>query len=200
MTRVGDTFIRELSEKGEVFSNFYAFTELIHSIDKQSKIPDTDTIPVGLMKMKELEIRNPIIEVDLFNPDIDYEIFNVDRITKCLSERMEWVRQNLASDSKIFFNFRDFPDAIVNEPKRVFKVIRYLSSLPPKQRPFGFVYEEPTGNYFPDQLGAWTAAIRREMDECGFQDGQLLVHIHEKWGLAQVSQLECLINGATGIW
>ena len=73
---------------------------------------------------------------------------------------MEWVRQNLASDSKIFFNFRDYPDAIVNEPKRVLKVIKYLSSLPPKQRPFGFVFEEPTGNYFPDQLGAWTAAVR----------------------------------------
>ena len=200
MTRVGDTFIRQLAEKREDFSNFYAFTELIHSIDKQSKIPDTDTIPVGLMKMKELGIRNPIIEVDLLNPDIDYEIFNVDRFTKFLSERMEWVRQNLASDSKIFFNFRDFADAIVNEPKRFLKVIKCLSSLPPKQRPFGFVYEEPTGNYFPDQLGAWTAAIRMEMDECGFRDGQLLVHIHEKWGMAQVSQLECLINGATGIW
>lgn len=200
MTRVGDIFIRQLAEKGEDFRKFYAFTELIHFTDKQSRIPDTETIPVGLMKMKELGIRNPIIEVDLFDPGINYEIFNVKRITKFLSERMEWVRQNLAPDSKIFFNFRDIADAIINEPKRVFQVVKYLSSLPPNQRPFGLVYEEPTGNYFPDQLGAWTAAIRKEMDKCGFEDGQLLVHIHEKWGLAQVSQLECLINGATGIW
>ncbi|CAB4021327.1 PREDICTED: uncharacterized protein LOC107355583 isoform X2, partial [Paramuricea clavata] len=90
MTRVGDTFIRQLAEKGEDFSRFYAFTEFIESIDSRTKIPDTDTIPVGLMKMKELGIRNPIIEADLFYPSIDYKIFNVKRITKLFSQRMQW--------------------------------------------------------------------------------------------------------------
>jgi hypothetical protein len=200
MTRVGDTFIRQLAEKREDFRKFYAFTEFIESIDSQTKIPDTDTIPVGLMKMKELGIRNPIIEADLFYPNIDYKIFNVKRITKLFSQRMQWVRENLSRDAKIFINLRDIADAIINKPKRVFKVVKYLSSLPADQRPFGLIFEEPTGNYLPDQLGAWTAAVRQEMDKCGFQDGHLLVHIHEKWGLAQTSQLECLINGATGIW
>ena len=200
MTRVEDTFICQLAGRGEDFSKFHAFTELVHSTDKESRIPDTETIPVGLMKMKELGIKNPIIEIDLFDPGIDYGIFNVERITKFLSERMEWVRKNLSPDSKILFNFRDIADAIINEPKRVFQVVKYLSSLPPNQRPFGLVFEEPTGNYLPDQLGVWTAAVRTEMDKCGFQDGHLLVHIHEKYGLAQVSQLECLVNGATGIW
>ncbi len=200
MTRVGDVFIRQLAEKGEDFSKFYAFTEFVESIDSRTKVPDTETIPVGLKKMKELGIRNPIIEADLAYPSIDYKIFNVEKITKLFSQRMEWVRKNLSRDAKIFINLRDFPEAIINEPKRVFKVVKYLSSLPANQRPFGLIFEEPTGNYLPDHLAAWTAAVRREMDECGFQDGHLLVHIHEKWGLAQVSQLECLINGATGIW
>jgi Ca2+-binding EF-hand superfamily protein len=200
MTRVGDVFIRQLAEKGEDFSKFYAFTEFVESIDSRTKVPDTETIPVGLKKMKELGIRNPIIEADLAYPSIDYKIFNVEKITKLFSQRMEWVRENLSRDAKIFINLRDIADAIINEPERVFKVVKYLSSLPANQRPFGLIFEEPTGNYLPDHLAAWTAAVRGEMDECGFQDGHLLVHIHEKWGLAQVSQLECLIKGATGIW
>ena len=200
MTRVGDTFIQQLAEKGEDFSKFYAFTEFVESIDSRTKVPDTDTIPVGLKKMKELGIRNPIIEADLFFPSIDYKIFNVKRITKLFSQRMEWVRENLSKDAKIFINLRDLPEAIINKPKRVFKVVKYLSSLPANQRPFGLIFEEPTGNYLPDHLAAWTAAIRREMDKNDFQDGHLLAHIHEKWGLAQMCQLECLINGATGIW
>ena len=30
--------------------------------------------------------------------------------------------------------------------------------------------------------------------------GHLLVHVHEKWALADMTQLECLVNGANGIW
>ena len=30
--------------------------------------------------------------------------------------------------------------------------------------------------------------------------GNLLAHVHEKWALAEMTQLECLVNGANGIW
>ena len=30
--------------------------------------------------------------------------------------------------------------------------------------------------------------------------GHLLVHVHKKWALAEMTQLECLVNGANGIW
>ena len=119
MTRVGDTFIRQLAEKGEDISKFYAFTEFIESTDSRTKNPDTDTIPVGLMKMKELGIRNPIIEADLFYPSIDYKIFNAKRITKLFSQRMQWVRENLSRDAKIFINLRDIAEAIINKPRSV---------------------------------------------------------------------------------
>ncbi|XP_028397816.1 uncharacterized protein LOC114521550 [Dendronephthya gigantea] len=200
MTRVGDTFIRQLAEKGEDFSTFYAFTEFIESVDSRTRIPDTETIPIGLKKMKELSIRNPIIEADLFYPSIDSKVFNVEAINKLFSQRMRWVRENLSKEANIFINLRDFSEAMTNKPERVLKVVNYLSSLPAHQRPFDLIYEEATGNHLPDQLAFWTAAVRKEMNECGFQDGHLLVHIHEKWGMAQVSQLECLLNGATGIW
>ena len=38
------------------------------------------------------------------------------------------------------------------------------------------------------------------MDKAGWYDGILSVHVHEKWGLAVMAQLECLVNGADGIW
>ena len=198
MTRLGDTFIQQLKEKGEDFTNFYAFTEFLESVGKD-RVPDTKTIPVGLRKMKELGIKNAIVEMDLVYRGIDYTKFKVQAINKLLSERLAWIRSNLSQDAKVFINLRDLPDAFVKKPKRAFKVIRYLSSLPPNERPFGLVYEE-SGKYLPEQLGVWTTVIRREMDACGFKNGHLLVHVHQQWGLQDSTQLECLANGANGIW
>ena len=184
MTRLGDTFIKQLAEKGEDFTNLYAFTELLESVDK-SGVPDTKTIPVGLLKMKELGIRNAIIEMDLVYNAIDYKKFKVEAINDLLTERLRWTRENLSKDAKVFINLRDLPDGMIKKPKRVFKVIRHLSSLPPNERPFGLITEE-SGKYFPEQLGAWMRAIRREMDACGFKDGHLLIHVHQQWGLVSV--------------
>ena len=30
--------------------------------------------------------------------------------------------------------------------------------------------------------------------------GHLLAHVHKKWALREMTQLECLVNGANGIW
>ncbi|KAL9952347.1 hypothetical protein ACROYT_G039590 [Oculina patagonica] len=62
MTRVDDTFIEEIVEKGEDLSNLFAFTEVIESV--KDGIPDTKSTPVGLAKMKALGLINPIIELD----------------------------------------------------------------------------------------------------------------------------------------
>ena len=37
------------------------------------------------------------------------------------------------------------------------------------------------------------------MDARGWS-GHLLVHVHKKWALGEMTQLECLVNGANGIW
>ena len=42
--------------------------------------------------------------------------------------------------------------------------------------------------------------FRTIMDKAGWHEGHLSVHIHEKWGLADMAVLECLIGGANGIW
>ena len=153
MTRLGDTFIKQLKEKGEDFTNLYAFTEFLESIGKDG-VPDTETIPIGLRKMKELGIKNPIIEMDLVYRGIDYKKFKVEKINQLLSDRLKWIRENLSPDSKVFIKLRDLPDGMVKKPKRVFKVIRYLSSLPPNERPFGLVTEE-SGKHLPEQIGVY---------------------------------------------
>jgi len=66
----------------------------------------------------------------------------------------------LENGSKIFINIRELPDGIAKKPKRIFKVIRYLSSLPGDVRPFGLLFEE-SGKYLPEEVGAWKAAVRR---------------------------------------
>ena len=168
MTRVGDTFCRKLKEEGEDFDKLYAFTELVEPGYK-NRVPDVVAIPVGLKKMKEFGIKHPIIEVDFVYSGIDYEKFTPDDIDKLLSDRMGWVRKNLSKEARIFINLRDFPAAMSSKPERIFQVVHYLSSLPQTERPFGLMYEDPSGKYMPEQLGVWTAAIRKEMDDCGFK-------------------------------
>ena len=46
----------------------------------------------------------------------------------------------------------------------------------------------------------WTKAVRKIMDNCGWTDGHFIVHVHDQFGMKDVVQLECLANGATGIW
>ena len=128
MTRLGDTFIKQLHEKGEDFTNLYAFSEFLESIDKD-RVPDTKTVPIGLRKMKDLGIKNAIIEMDLVYRGIDYKKFKVEAINDLLQERLRWIRKHLANDAKVFINLRDLPDGMVKKPKRIFKVIRFLSSL-----------------------------------------------------------------------
>ena len=38
------------------------------------------------------------------------------------------------------------------------------------------------------------------MDLAGWNNGHLFAHVHEKWGFSVGAQLECLANGANGIW
>lgn len=68
-----------------------------------------------------------------------------------------------------------------------------------KDRIFGLAYEE-LGKNLPEQLAVWTSAVRKEMKRCGWDDGHWLVHVHDQFGMKDAVQLECLANGATGIW
>ena len=112
-------------------------------------------------------------------------------------KRITWAREELGEDSRIYVNLRDFSDAMAKAPERVFSVVKYISMYRPKI--IGILYEE-FGSNFPEELGIYTKSVSDIMKSCDFEDGHLLIHIHHQWGLSDASVLECLANGANGIW
>ncbi|PFX13186.1 hypothetical protein AWC38_SpisGene22754 [Stylophora pistillata] len=140
-------------------ANFFIFSYQFRLITQTSggSVPDTKTIPVGLRKMQEQGLINPIIEIDLATESIDWEKFTTEDVCQLLTERFKWSRAYLSPDAKILVNLRDFPDAMVYEMERLFTVVDYLASRPAAERPFAIMFEEPTGKFLPEEVGAWTA-------------------------------------------
>ncbi len=190
MPRVDDTFVEQLTKKEKDLSCFYAFTEV-------GKLDNLEYIPVGMAKMKKYGLLNPIIEIDLANQkDPNF----TSKMCALLQERIKWTFENLAPDAKIFVNLRDFPFAMQKQPRATLEIVKFLATMPSSTRLHGVIYEEPTGKFFPELLTGWTKIVRKCMDDNGWQDGNLLVHIHKKWGYANVTQIDCLAAGANGVW
>ena len=198
MTRVGDTFCRWLAENNEDRSKMFSFSEVTEGV-KNGKL-NTKKLPVSLKKCKKFGIPNVLFEMDLADPNVDWaKKFTINDMCNLLEERLNWCYTNLSPKSKVLFSFRDFAFAMKTPEGavRVLTVTKYLGSLP--NRGFGICFEEP-GKFLPEEVGAWCASVRRVMNSVNWQDGKLLVHLHKRWGMAQINQLECLMNGADGVW
>ena len=195
--RVGDVLLKELIEKGEDLSYAVGFSEVWESI--VGKVPQNEPIPIGMKKCREYGVKHVIFEIDLMYYKVDYETFNMAEVCKMVRNRIRWMRENVAKDSKIFFNLRDFGDTMTNYPDRIWKLTNFLSSLPAEERIAGIAYED-VGKFHKDLLGGWTKAVRKEMVRCGWREGELLFHQHEQWGTMHGDVLEVLGMGATGVW
>lgn len=85
-----------------------------------------------------------------------------------------------------------------------------IARLPLETRPCGIIFEEPLGEYFPDEVANFTSAIRKTMDDNGWKskwqtpeneaDGLLLYHVHEQYGFANATVMDALAAGADGMW
>jgi len=195
-TRIGEVFLEELIQEKEDLSNAFAFADLFDQI--VDKVPQPGN-SIGLKKCIRFGIHNVILEFDLVYYKIDFERFDMVAFCKHLKDKIDWIRSNISKDSMIFVNFRDFSDCMTKHPERVGYVVNFLSSLPPEERITGIIYED-LGKILGVHLSAWTRAVRNEMLRCGWQDGYLLFHVHEEWGMAQSVNLDCLAAGANGIW
>lgn len=184
--RVDDEFVRQLCEREHDLTPYYAFSEL-------GEGPGQSEMPVGLTKIQSFGLQNVIFEIDLAPP-----AYSSHQTHNLLHTRIAYTLKHISPSAKILVNIRDFPFAMQSNPDRVFSLIHFLASNS-EFRPTGIIYEEPTGRFSLDALAAWTAAIRALMTELSW-DGLLLVHVHEKWGYAAATQLECLTAGANGIW
>ena len=195
-TRIGDLFLEELIAAGEDLTNAFAFSEVWEKVENKVPLPD---IPIGLIKCKRFGIKNVMFEMDLNFYKLDYEVFTMERLCEFARDKFAWVRENLGRDAMISINIRDFSSCMKNHPDRVWYVVNYLSRLPIDERISGIAYED-IGRALNEELGAWTSAVRQEMVRSGWEDGHLIVHVHEQWGMVHTAALECLASGATGIW
>ena len=201
MPRVDDTFCKLLVERKEDFSNLYSFSEVTGPL--KNGVYDTETLPAALPKNKKFGLGNVFFELDLADNNCDWEVkFTTDDICKLLKKRIVWVKENIPKDGcrRNLLNLRDLPVAMTLAPERVLAVVKYLSQLPDDLKLFALCFEDPMGEYLPEEFEAWTGSIKRVMDANGWKDGKILVHIHEKWELQTASTLDCLSAGADGVW
>ena len=199
MTSVDDDFCQWLKDQNEDFSKLYSFSEVTEGL--RDGAYDTETVPISLQKNKKYGLYNTIFEVDLANPDCQWGTkFTTNDMCQLILKWMKWVYDNINKDARILINFRDLPRVMTNAPERLLTIVKFLAMLPPDLRMFGLAFEDPLGEYLPEELKAWTACIRRTMDSNGWESGRLLVHIHQKWDFQTASQMDCLSAGADGVW
>ncbi|XP_064641872.1 uncharacterized protein LOC135496469 [Lineus longissimus] len=198
MTRVDDDFIKELMERGEDPYGLWAFSEITEGA--KNKVPDTEAVPISVRKLKAVGMYNVIFEVDLGDATYDFGKFTMADMCALVLKWIKWSHDNLGKNTKVMLNIRDPPDVMPYHPERVFELVEFLAKLPKNIRPFGILFEEPRGKSLPEEAGMWVKHIRATMKDNGWADGQLLVHVHEKFGYGDATVLQCLIDGSTGIW
>jgi hypothetical protein len=164
-------------------------TILLSFLGVTDKVPDTETIPVGLRKMKEVGLYNVILEIDLGNSTYDFNKFTVDKCCLLLEKWIQWCYDNLNKNAKILINFRDIPDAMATGAVRVFQVVDFLCKLSASEGLFGLIFEEPRGKSLPEECGTWAKYIRKIMDDHKWK-GHLLIHVHEKFGYSDATALQ----------
>ena len=199
LTRVDDDFCQWLKDEGEDFNLFYSFSEVAEGLNDGAY--DTKTVPISLKKNKKYGLYNTVFEVDLMNPDCAWGTkFTVNDMCELIRKWMMWVFTNIHKKAKMFLNIRDLPLAMLQEPERLLSIVKYLAKMPENIRMLGVTFEDPAGEYLPEELEAWTACVRRVMDSNGWKSGKILVHIHQRWDLQTACQLDCLSAGADGVW
>ena len=196
--RVGEVFLQELIDKGEDLSGAFVFCDMWESKLSETKIPLPD-ISIGLQKCKTFGLKNVMLECDLSDYRIDYKLFNMKKFCDFMMAKVDWIRKNLAEDSMIILNIRDFSNTMRDHPDRMWYIVNYLSRLPSDKKLTGIGFED-MGKHLMEHLVAWTSAVRSEMIRCGWEDGQFIFHVHEQWGMMHATNLAVLAAGATGIW
>ncbi|KAK3263231.1 hypothetical protein CYMTET_27950, partial [Cymbomonas tetramitiformis] len=178
---------------------FYAFTEVTDKVTTAGLWDET--VPLSLQKMKTYKISNPVIEVDLSSAEVAYNDF--DQVA-FLRRRLEWVQDNLGPDSRVCLNMRDFFPTMERYPERVETFVRGMAAMPSHLRPWAMNTEDPSGSYLPQTLAQFIAKYRSwwgPVSEDGVAGGgNLCIHLHKGFGLAEASVLAALGAGANGIW
>ena len=174
--------------KGFCILIIFYFSHFLFTQGTKKGIPDTETIPIGLLKMKEVGMYNVVFDIDHGDSVYDFDKFTIEQYNAQMLSLVKWVKANLSKDAKILVNFRDIMECLENCPERVFSTAKFLVTLPKELELFGLVFED-SGKSIPEEVGAATKVLRKIMDDHKFK-GHLLTHVHEKFGFKDASTLE----------
>ena len=181
----------------------------LEKVLKKSQSKENGRVPLGLLMMAGYGICNAIVEIDTSVETFDYDKYDIVERCKFL---IKWCKEHLPrrqnvpkgkdNTPRILVNLRDFTNYNRSDGgnEEALRLVHELSSLPPAERPFGFIMEEPTGFLWQDEVGRLCRMIRMTMNRAGFPEGRFLVHVHWYFGMAEAVQLACLANGADGVW
>ena len=192
--RVDDAFCEQLAKRDTTGTRFYAFSEDADTTVNGEMLFGEDHIPTGLQKCKTYNIHGCIFEVDVADPSVDWEgKFPVSKFMEMMTFLLEWSHKNLVKPGdplpRNMLNLRDLPFAMIKCPERTLEIVSELAKMPSYLRPDALIFEEPVGEYFPDEIAGWTKLLRAAMDDNGwtseFQDkgkpdGMLLFHVLEQ--------------------
>jgi len=199
--RIDDEFCQWLREQNEDFSRLFSFSEVTDGIDPKTKLYDTEKIPVSMLKNQKYGLYNTFFELDLCDQNWGWgEKFTIQDFCKLVEKRMNWVYDNIHRNARILVNLRDLAETIYVHPERVFEFVAFLAKMPKEKRMYCLAFEDPLGEFLPEDVASWSSALRKTMDSNGWQDGHLICHIHEKWGLQNASQIAALGSGCNGVW
>lgn len=205
---VEDQWLEEMRDDGVMDSNkydLYAFSEIYDSsvITFKGDLNELRKVPIGLRKSKIYKVKNIIIEInimcELFNiPDSP---LTIEFIADLMKLRIEQIHE-FSPNAKIFFNYRDALSAFDNVlgAQRMIYYTKNLANLIKSLRPFGIIFEEPTGEKFPWDYTNFCKVLRRTMDDNHWSQCNFLVHVHKNYGFAEACIQESLASGCNGIW
>jgi hypothetical protein len=194
--RVDDQFCLDLQADPTRYDGqvFYCFSEVAGELREPGHEPDLDP-PAALLRAKEYGLRNVFLELD----GVCKTLYSVEVATKVLGARIVWIREHLSKDARIYVNLRDLPITWDMPASTLRGVARWLATLPREQRITGLVFEDYNGSMLPALFSAMTAELRAVMAQHDW-DGDLLVHVHNGFGLAEACVMGALGSGANGIW
>eukprot|EP00937_MAST-01D_sp_MAST-1D-sp2_P003606 g3606.t1 len=195
--RADNKFVEELVESKADLSTSWCFSEQYDRMEAGLPVLDT---PHGMAMAEQYAIPNLILERNIVCRQTNWSLWSEEEELQMFTRRLEAARRS--GMRRVFINFRDFCTACAENMPRVLSTARHLAALARASPglPLGIIWEEPTGKYFPFEIVDWVSSVRAAMDDAGWEDGHLLVHIHRGYGMAEATVIECLAAGCTGIW
>ena len=172
----------------------YTFAEVAGQERRDREPPDLAPT-AGMMRAEEYGLRNIFLEMDGV-----CKVLPTGAIaTEVLAARIAWVREHLGTGARIYVNLRNLPSTWDAPESTLRGVVQWLASRPPAQRITGIVLQDSIGHLLPQLFSAIVAELRAIMSTQGW-GGDLLVHVHQGYGLAEACVLGALGSGANGIW